>query len=115
MTSLHGKVAIITGASSGIGRATARLFAEHGACVVLNARRADMLENVAREIHGTGGQVVAVAGDVMLEETHARLVEAALGNFGHLEWQSTTSARWGKFDLLQVLIWKAGTRSSMET
>ena len=100
MTSLHGKVAIITGASSGIGRATARLFAEHGACVVLNARRADMLENVAREIHGTGGQVVAVAGDVMLEETHARLVEAA---------------RWGKFDLLQVLIWKAGTRSSMET
>ena len=85
MTSLHGKVAIITGASSGIGRATARLFAEHGACVVLNARRADMLENVAREIHGTGGQVVAVAGDVMLEETHARLVEAALGNFGHLD------------------------------
>lgn len=85
MTSLSGKVAIITGASSGIGRATARLFAEQGACVVLNARGAEALENVAQDIRQTGGQAAVVPGDVTLAETHARLVEAALGDFGRLD------------------------------
>ncbi|MFN6943141.1 MAG: SDR family oxidoreductase [Parvibaculum sp.] len=85
MQTLHGQVAIITGASSGIGLATARLFAEHGAALVLNARGADALESAAAEIRQAGGTVVAVAGDVALPETHARLVDTALQRFGRLD------------------------------
>lgn len=85
MTSLHGKVAIITGASSGIGRATARLFAREGASVVLNARGVDALESVAEEIRRGGGQAAAIPGDVTLADTHVRLVETALERFGRLD------------------------------
>lgn len=85
MTSLHGKVAIITGASSGIGRATARLFAREGASVVLNARGGDALESVAAEIRRDGGQAAAIPGDVTLADTHVRLVETALERFGRLD------------------------------
>lgn len=85
MTSLHGKVAIITGASSGIGRATARLFAREGASVVLNARGVDALESVAEEIRRDGGQAAAIPGDVTLADTHVRLVETALERFGRLD------------------------------
>ncbi len=85
MTSLHGKVAIITGASSGIGRATARLFAREGASVVINARGGDALESVAEEIRRGGGQVAAIPGDVTLADTHVRLVETALERFGRLD------------------------------
>lgn len=85
MQTLHGQVAIITGASSGIGLATARLFAAHGAALVLNARGADALESAVAEIRQAGGTVVAVAGDVALPETHARLVDTALQHFGRLD------------------------------
>ena len=85
MTSLHGKVANITGASSGIGRATARLFAREGASVALNARGVDALESVAEEIRRDGGQAAAIPGDVTLADTHVRLVETALERFGRLD------------------------------
>jgi len=60
---LSGKTAIITGGSSGIGRATALTLAGAGAAVVIQARHKDKLENVAREIADQGGKVLAVAGD----------------------------------------------------
>lgn len=85
MKLLENKVAIITGASSGIGRATARLFASQGAAVVINARGSAALEEVAAEIRETGGRVHAVVGDVNLEETHSRLADAALSIFGGLD------------------------------
>ncbi|GHE12696.1 SDR family NAD(P)-dependent oxidoreductase [Streptomyces alanosinicus] len=81
---LHGKVAMITGASSGIGAAAARLFAEEGAAVVLMARRADRIEKLAGSIVESGGRALAVPGDVTCGEDVRRAVEAAVDTFGGL-------------------------------
>ena len=62
MTVLADKVAIITGASSGIGRATAILFAREGAKLVVTARRQVELDALAEDIRGMGGEVIAIAG-----------------------------------------------------
>ena len=85
MALLEGKVAIVTGASSGIGRAVALMFAEQGAAVVLVARRQARLDEVADEIRGKGGRAHASAGDIGLPETHARLVAEAIREFGGLD------------------------------
>lgn len=85
MNSLLDKVAIVTGASSGIGNATARLFARQGAAVVVAARRKPELEALVQAIGAEGGQALAVAGDVG-DETFARhLVEQTLERFGRLD------------------------------
>lgn len=81
---LRDRVALITGASSGIGAATAKLFASQGAKLVLNGRNADRLEAVASAIRESGGEVVTVVGSVDKEETHIKLVETALNRFGAL-------------------------------
>lgn len=64
MTTLANKVAIVTGASSGIGYATAKLFAREGAAVVVAARRQSELDDLANAINAAGGQALALAGDV---------------------------------------------------
>lgn len=85
MSLLSNKVAIITGASSGIGRASAILFAREGASVVVGARRQPELDTLVEEIRHEGGQAVSLAGDVK-SETYARaLVELAVGRFGGLD------------------------------
>jgi NAD(P)-dependent dehydrogenase (short-subunit alcohol dehydrogenase family) len=84
MELLKGKVAIITGASSGIGKAAAMLFAASGASLVLVARRQERLDAVAEEIKDQGGRAVAIAGDVTDERTHAEAVAAACTTFGGL-------------------------------
>ncbi len=85
MSALFNKVAIVTGASSGIGYATAKLFAREGAKVVVAARRQAELNALVKEITQEGGHAVALAGDVK-EETFAKaLVELAIGCFGGLD------------------------------
>ncbi|HEX8612729.1 MAG TPA: SDR family oxidoreductase [Telluria sp.] len=85
MNALSGKVAIVTGASSGIGYETARLFAREGAKVVVSARRQAELNALVAEIERGGGQALAVAGDICDEDTARALVEAAVGRFGGLD------------------------------
>jgi NAD(P)-dependent dehydrogenase (short-subunit alcohol dehydrogenase family) len=85
MKILKEKVAIITGASSGIGRAAAILFAREGAKVVVTARRQAELDALVAEIESAGGKAVALVGDVK-NESHAKaLVDTAVGRFGGLD------------------------------
>lgn len=85
MIGIEGKVVAITGASSGIGEATGRLLAERGAKVVLGARRADRLDDIAGEIREHGGQAVTCAADVARLADLERLVGTAVDQFGHLD------------------------------
>jgi len=79
---LAGKVAFITGAGAGIGRASARLFAEEGASVVIAEKNAEAGALVAKEIEAAGGRALAVATDVTDEDSVVRAVEAAVARFG---------------------------------
>ena len=85
MEGITGKVVAITGASSGIGEATARLLAARGAAVVLGARRTERLDVLANEIRDHGGQAVASATDVTVQADLERLVALAVDNFGRLD------------------------------
>ena len=85
MSRLANKVAIVTGASSGIGRATARLFAAEGAKVVVGARRQAELDTLVKEIETAGGAAVALAGDVRSEAYAKALVDLAVERYGRLD------------------------------
>jgi NAD(P)-dependent dehydrogenase (short-subunit alcohol dehydrogenase family) len=85
MGRLSGKVAIITGASAGIGRATAKLFGAEGAKLVVGARRQNELDALVAEIRAEGGEAVALAGDVRSEEYAKALVALAVERFGRLD------------------------------
>ena len=82
---LKGKTAVVTGASSGIGEATARTLAARGASVVLAARDLEKLEGLAREILASGGRVVAVKADVADRGSVEALVARAVAEFGSLD------------------------------
>src|SRR5580700_9848492 len=85
MSGIDGKVVAIAGASSGIGEATARLLAERGASVVLGARRAERLDDIAREIRDRGGAAVTCQTDVARRADLDRLVGMATDDFGRLD------------------------------
>jgi NAD(P)-dependent dehydrogenase (short-subunit alcohol dehydrogenase family) len=85
MHPLPGQVVIITGASSGIGAATARRLARGGASVVVSGRRPERLETLARELDPSGARVLTVPGDVTVDADRRRLVEATLAKFGRID------------------------------
>ncbi|MDK3018381.1 SDR family oxidoreductase [Pseudodonghicola flavimaris] len=82
---ITGKVVVITGASSGMGEATARDLAARGARVALGARRADRLETIVQDIRAAGGEAIAVATDVTKLEDVQALVAAARDTFGRVD------------------------------
>jgi NADP-dependent 3-hydroxy acid dehydrogenase YdfG len=82
---IAGKVIVITGASSGLGEAAARLLAREGARVVLGARRVQRIEVLASEINTAGGQALALRTDVTRREDVQALVDAAVTRFGRVD------------------------------
>jgi short-subunit dehydrogenase len=95
-------VILITGASSGIGEATARKFAKEGYRVVLAARRFDRLQNLAEQIAAAGGQALPVEADVANLEDIQRLVHAVIENFGQID-VLFNNAGFGRLDWLENL------------
>ncbi|CAE6916246.1 Glucose dehydrogenase [Pseudomonas marincola] len=85
MKRLADKVAIVTGASSGIGYATAKLFAAEGAKVIVGARRESELNDLVAEIRAAGGEALALAGDVRSEDYAKALVALAVEQYGRLD------------------------------
>ena len=82
---LEKKVAVITGASSGIGKKTAEIFAKEGAVVVLAARRLEKLHEVENEIREKGGEALTVQADVSKKEDCDNLIEAAVKAYGRVD------------------------------
>jgi NADP-dependent 3-hydroxy acid dehydrogenase YdfG len=85
MAGISGKVVAITGASSGLGEATARLLAKGGASVVLGARRTGRLDQIANDIRAHRGSAVTRATDVTRQDHLKRLVSTAVEEFGRLD------------------------------
>ena len=82
---LAGKIALVTGASSGIGEATAIALAAAGATVAISARRADRLEGLVRKIEAGGGKALALPGDMTVEADAIQAVEDTVAQFGRID------------------------------
>ncbi len=82
---IKGKVVVITGASSGLGEAAARLLSAQGATVVLGARRLELLQELAHELNGGGGKAIAVETDVTDCDQVKHLVNAAVEKYGRVD------------------------------
>ena len=101
MEHLRGKVAIITGAGRGIGKAAAKRLAQSGAAVVISGRGAAALEETLAEIRSTGGEAVAQVADVTDAKSVHDLVETALTKYGRLDCAFNNAGTFGTFGLLE--------------
>jgi NADP-dependent 3-hydroxy acid dehydrogenase YdfG len=102
MSSLKGKVAIITGASSGFGAAAARLFAQEGCKVVLAARRLDRLEELASEMHSQGYDAIPIAMDVTQPDQIENMIRSTVDTFGRID-LLFNNAGFGRLDWFEAL------------
>jgi NADP-dependent 3-hydroxy acid dehydrogenase YdfG len=84
-SNIEGKVVVITGASSGLGEATARLLCTQGASAVLGARRVDRLLSLVDELTARDGKALAVATDVVHCDQVGRLVDTAVQTYGRID------------------------------
>jgi len=112
--SLEGKVAIVTGASSGIGRAATHLFAREGVKLIVTARRKDELETLVAEIERGGGEAFVVAGDIADDSVSEMLVETAIGRFGGLDIAFNNAGALGEMAPVPEISLK-GWRETIET
>jgi len=103
MSHMTDKVALITGASSGIGRATAEAFAAKGARVVLAARREEELATLVKEIEARGGKATAIRTDVSVAGDVEKLVVHALETFGRLDYAVNNAGIEGQWALVSDL------------
>ncbi|WP_206212394.1 SDR family NAD(P)-dependent oxidoreductase [Wenzhouxiangella sp. XN79A] len=97
MSDMSNKVALITGASSGIGRATAELFAEKGSRVALAARRQAELDSLVADIEARGGQAIAIKTDVSVSADVERMVSHTIDAFGRLDYAVNNAGIEGRF------------------
>lgn len=107
MKNITDKIILITGASSGIGEATARLLAANGATVVLGARRTDRLDAIADDIRASGGKVMVRALDVTKRDDVAAFVNAAHVEFGRIDvlFNNAGIMPLGRMDALEMDAW----------
>jgi NAD(P)-dependent dehydrogenase (short-subunit alcohol dehydrogenase family) len=107
MGKLSEKVAIVTGASRGIGRGIAAALAREGAILVLNSRNADRLESVAAELRSSGSKVEVLAGDVAQEQVVERLFARTLEHFGRLDLLINNAGAFdgGPLDSFDIVAW----------
>ena len=99
---LAGKVALVSGVGSGLGRSISVTLADEGASVVLAARNAERLDQVAAEINGAGGSAIAVPTDVTRPEQCTRLVERAVDHYGRLDILVNNGHHQGDFTMLEA-------------
>ncbi|HEY2338767.1 MAG TPA: SDR family NAD(P)-dependent oxidoreductase [Burkholderiales bacterium] len=115
MSTLQGKVVVITGASSGFGKGAALKFAEEGATVVLAARRGELLEELARECERYGGRALAVPADVSRREEVERLAETAVKSCGRIDvWVNDAGVgALGPFDRIPIEVHEQVIRTDL--
>lgn len=92
MNQFDGKVAVVTGGNSGIGRATAEAFAAEGASVVLGARREELGREVERSIRASGGEATFIPCDVAEDEQARDLIDEAMSKYGRVDYASNNAA-----------------------